>query len=142
MVIDQNDADLLALCLWREARGEGDAGMTAVCNVILNRVGKPGFANTLHSVIMNKNQFSSMSIPSDAEYSLHPSAGDIQFAFCQTLAQQAQAGTLKDITLGAHYYDVAGTKNGWFTRVISGPDEMGTPEHPFLVQIRKQRFYK
>jgi len=142
MEYNQDDLENFQLCVWREARGEGEDGMRGVGHVIANRVGAPGFAHTLHDVIYGRNQFSSMSISSDPEYNLEPHPEDLQYAYLRSISSQILDGTDPDITLGAHYYDVAGTKNGWFTRVISGPDEMGTPEHPFLVQIGKQRFYR
>jgi len=142
MEYDQNDLENFRLCIWKEARGEKEDGMRGVGHVIANRVGAVGFAHTLHDVIYGRNQFSSMSISSDPEYNLEPKPGDLQYAYICSVSPQILNGTDPDITLGAHYYDVAGTKNGWFTRVISGPDETGAPGHPFLVQIGKQRFYR
>ena len=67
---DQDDLNNATLCVWKEARGDGPLAMTAVAHVIFNRVGAPGFADTLHDVIYGKNQFSSMSISTDPEYNL------------------------------------------------------------------------
>ena len=37
MTYDQDDLDSIALCAWKEARGEGTPGMLAVMHVIYNR---------------------------------------------------------------------------------------------------------
>jgi hypothetical protein len=62
---DQDDLQNAILCVWKEARGDGYEVMDAVAHVIFNRVGAPGFPNSLHDVIYRKNQFSSMSISTD-----------------------------------------------------------------------------
>jgi N-acetylmuramoyl-L-alanine amidase len=135
---DQNDAHSLALVAWKEARGEGDAGMEAVMNVIANRVGHPGFAHTLHDVIYGKNQFTSMSVPSDGEFNLQPADGDPQFAYCQDLAQGFNGATPDDPTQGAHYYaDIKYTTSGWFFRnIINNPTD-----HPHTVKIGRHDFW-
>jgi spore germination cell wall hydrolase CwlJ-like protein len=132
----------MALCIWKEARGEGQNGMRAVAHVIKNRVGTPGFAHTLHDVIYGKNQFTSMSIPSDPEFNLIPPPGDVQFAYCTTLCPQILNGSDEDLTFGAHYYENAATAtSGWFTRNIAGPDGNGVEGHSLTACIGKQTFY-
>lgn len=140
VTLDQDDISNLALCAWKEARGDGDEAMQAVMHVIFNRVGTPGFAHTIHDVIYGKNQFSSMSISTDPEYNLKPEDGDPQYAYCLQIANEIQ--TDPDPTLGAHYYENAATAtSGWFGRVIAGPDGNGTAGHAFTVQIGHQTFY-
>lgn len=141
MQYDQNDLESLALVAWREARGDGTDAMRAVMHVIVNRVAAPGFPKTIHEVIFQKNAFSSMTVPGDKEFNLQPAFADPQHAYCMNAAYAVLNNADTDLTRGAHYYDVVGTQNGWFTRVISGLDEMGTPGHPFTVQIGRQRFY-
>lgn len=139
---DQDDIHSMALCVWKEARGEGQIGMCAVAHVIKNRVGSPGFARTIHDVVYGKNQFTSMSVPSDPEFNLIPPPSDPQFAYALWLCQLALQGTDIDPTRGAHYYENAETAtSGWFGRVIAGPDGLGTEGHQFLEQIGKQKFY-
>jgi len=136
IVLDQDDINSLALCAWKEARGEGLEGMQAVLHVIFNRAGHPGFASTIHDVIYGKNQFSSMSITSDPEFNLQPSPGDPQFAYCLSIANSIQ--TDPDCTLGAHYYaDLRHTTSGWFFNHIVND----TVNHPHTVKIQNQDFY-
>ncbi len=136
IVLDQDDINSLALCAWKEARGEGQEGMQAVMHVIFNRAGHPGFASTIHDVIYGKNQFSSMSVTSDPEFNLQPASSDPQYAYCLSIATSIQ--TDPDPTLGAHYYEyAAAATSGWFARVIIGDPV----NHPFRVKIGRQNFY-
>ncbi|MBE0618248.1 MAG: cell wall hydrolase, partial [Proteobacteria bacterium] len=41
----------LARSIYWEAKGEGDAGMEAVANVVMNRLGHKGFPNTICGVV-------------------------------------------------------------------------------------------
>ena len=142
MEYDVNDVHSMALCVWKEARGQFNIGMQAVAHVIKNRVGTPGFAKTLHDVIYGKNQFTSMSVPADREFNLIPPDGDAQFAYCMGLCPTVLSGDDADPTFGAHYYDNPKTAtSGWFTRVIAGPDGNGTEGHSLTATIGSQNFY-
>src|SRR5690242_15490008 len=57
-MLTATDRNTWALCLWREARGEGYAGMRAVAWVIFNRSTR--WSKTIREVIMGRNQFTSM----------------------------------------------------------------------------------
>lgn len=50
---------LMALCTWREARGEGEAARRGVLHVILNRAAQKFFGSDPVSVILYPWQFSS-----------------------------------------------------------------------------------
>ena len=142
MQYDENDLHNMAVCIWKEARGEGMLGMRAAAHVIKNRVGHPGFAATIHDVIYGRNQFTSMSVPSDPEFNLIPPPGDVQFASCMLLCPLVLSESDIDLTDGAHYYENATTAtSGWFGRVIAGPDGLGTEGHQYTGQIGKQKFY-
>jgi len=139
MIYDQNDLNSFALCVWKEARGEGDAGMRAVAHVIANRVGKPGFGCNLHSVIYGKNQFTSMSVPSDPEFNLEPKDGDSQYTYCQSLVVLVLDGSDPDLTSSALYYaDLKYATSGWFwTHIVNDP-----VNHPHTAKIGRQDFYR
>lgn len=49
---------LLALCLWREARGEPIEGKVAVADVILTRAADPRWPDSVAGVITQRYQFS------------------------------------------------------------------------------------
>lgn len=137
--IDAEDIHSAALCAWKEAREEGDEGMRAVLCVLKNRVGYPGFGDTLHKVIYSKNQFTSMSVPSDPEFNLEPVEGDEFFALAQLAAQEIFGDTPQpDITRGAHYYANLHTEHsGWFYENIV----LNSSTHPITAQIGKHTFF-
>ncbi len=136
---DQNDISLAALCAWKEARSDGSTGMHAVLHCLKNRIGFPGFAKTIHDVIMGKNQFSSMSIISDPEFNLQPAPDDVMYIAALRLADTVLNTDDDDPTGGAHYYENPKTGNsGWFNRVIVA-DKIN---HPMTVQILHHTFYK
>jgi spore germination cell wall hydrolase CwlJ-like protein len=142
MTYDQNDLDLLALCLFREGRGEGELGCRAIAHVIYNRVNtwcRSSDPEAVHRTIMGKNQFSSMSVPSDPEFSLYPQQNDESYQMCVQVAKTVLGGADIDVTLGAHYYanllDIA--KDSWFTRNIVNRADV----HKELAQIGKHTFY-
>lgn len=137
---DDDDVHSVALCVWKEARGEGLLGMRAVMHVIANRVGAIGFARNIHDVVYGKNQFTSMSVPSDREFNLAPQDSDVQFAYCMNIAPSIlQGGEDIDPTNGAHYYDNPKTAaSGWFLRaIVKDP-----AHHPLLTTIGRQNFYQ
>jgi len=135
---DQDDVNSVALCAWKEARGDGQDAMRAVMHVIANRVGVPGFAQTVHDVVYGKNQFTSMSVPTDPEFNLQPQAGDPQFAFCMSVAASVLNGSDPDLTNGARWYDNPKTAtSGWFARVIV--DDPAS--HPMVATIGQQQFF-
>jgi spore germination cell wall hydrolase CwlJ-like protein len=136
---DRNDADSVALCSWKESRGDGDEAMLAVMHVIANRVGTPGFAATVHGVVFGKNQFTSMSVPRDPEFNLQPKDGDPQYAFCLANVDSVLSrSTNDDPTRGAHYYDDPKTAtSGWFETMIVED----AANHPLVAKIGEQNFY-
>jgi spore germination cell wall hydrolase CwlJ-like protein len=116
--------------------------MTAVAHVIFNRVGAPGFANTLHEVIYGKNQFSSMSISTDPEYNLAaPEPTDPDYpSYCtaMSIVNAIAAGTESDPTGGALYYaNLAECTSGWFFHhIVNDP-----ANHPLRATLGHQVFY-
>lgn len=137
----KEDVESMALCAWKEARGEGDDGMRAVLCVIHNRSRKwyGGLNAGVVQVVMARNQFTSMSVPSDPEFHLKPHPGDKQYEFCLAEAQNVLDGFVKDVTNGAlYYYNPKTATSGWFVdHIVNDPDE-----HPMSAKIGKQEFYR
>jgi N-acetylmuramoyl-L-alanine amidase len=50
--------EILALNIYHEARGEGEAGMQMVGEVVLNRVDHPKYPDTICDVVYQRGQFS------------------------------------------------------------------------------------
>ncbi len=99
------DVDVLARTMWGEARGEGDAGMQAVCNVIMNRVDDGRFGDGIQGVCLKPKQFSSWNTndPNRARL-ISVTAADPAFARALVIAQAAVKRQLVDLTNGALYY--------------------------------------
>jgi spore germination cell wall hydrolase CwlJ-like protein len=145
LLFDAADVQAMALCIWKEARGEGNVGMQAVAWVIRNRAADwyPGNPDPVHLVVFGKNQFTSMSVPSDPEFNLQPPEGDPQYAYCAGICPDILNNLMSDVTSGAHYYaNLKYATSGWFAENISGPDGNGTPQHPRTATIGNQCYYK
>lgn len=131
----------IALCAWREARGEGPDGLLGVLNVIRNRTDRWYYnqVDPYHYAIFLKGQFTSMSDPSDPQYRLFPEESDPVWQFCLNNAANLVAGGVPDNTGGALYYANLETmdKQGWFARKIVG----NAKAHPLLVKINHHSFY-
>lgn len=124
------DCFLLALAMWREARGEDAAGMIAVGCVIRNRV--HDWHQSYHDVIVGKNQFSSISILGDVNTVLYPLENDAVFGLAQDIVEGAQV----DTTNGSHYYaNEATMASEWYRKHI-----IEDVAHPFTVIVGKQTF--
>ena len=103
--------DILARTLCGEARGEGDKGMQAVANVVMNRVDRPGWwGSAVKDVCLKPYQFSCWLI-NDPNRSviLNLDDGFSIYRDALAIAQQACGGTLEDITNGATSYYAKGS---------------------------------
>jgi spore germination cell wall hydrolase CwlJ-like protein len=100
------DQQILGMTLWGECRSGGEEGMTSVANVIVNRANAPGWWGAdIRSVCLAPEQFScwNSNDPNRAQMlALTPESP--QFPLALSIAGQAIAGTLVDITNGSTYY--------------------------------------
>jgi spore germination cell wall hydrolase CwlJ-like protein len=114
---DAYQLSLLALVIWREARGEGSAAMTAVGCSIRNRVQRPTWwGKDYVGVITKKWQYSSMAAPGDPQLILYPQAGDPMFEAALQIAQWVIEGAVHSPFPGADsYYDDSIKPPKWAT---------------------------
>ncbi len=97
------DIDLLAKCVYAEARGEPYTGQVAVAAVVLNRVKSASFPNTISGVIYQPYAFTSVN---DGQIKLSPN----QSAY--NAAKDAMNGW--DPTYGClYYYNPATATSKW-----------------------------
>ena len=109
---------LLPLCVWREARSEGPAGMAAVAHVVINRMGK--WQKSISSVITAQNQFSAMTVRGDPGTVQWPAINDKTFQLAMSVCDDALRGKDKDPTGGATFYRNPKTATSeWFQREIA-----------------------
>jgi len=105
------DYALLALAVYREARGEPMSGKKGVAHVIRNRTLQPGWWGTdWKSVILKPWQFSSFN-PNDPNNNVWPSDGEQAWTDCLSATSAVMFGDETDLTDGAcWYHDVS---MGW-----------------------------
>lgn len=107
-------------------------GMRAVRDVVMNRAKDWKFS--VHDIIYAKNQFTSMSVPSDPQFYLEPSGG-ASWEMAQFIARD---GSGDGITKGAHYYaNLRTATSAWFRREIL----YNPREHPTTVEIGRHTFF-
>jgi N-acetylmuramoyl-L-alanine amidase len=98
-----DDAHLLGLCIYREARGEGFLGKRGVGCVVRNRVeARTYFGHDYASVILKPYQFSSFNA-NDPNASVWPIDGESVWLECLAEANDVLGGC-EDLTFGALFY--------------------------------------
>lgn len=101
--ISSSDLNLLARCVYAEARGESYVGQVAIAAVVLNRVESPSFPNTIAGVIYQPYAFTAVN---DGQINLTPNSTAYK------AAQDALNGW--DPTYGAiYYYNPATATSSW-----------------------------
>lgn len=132
-MVSAYDKFLCAICIFREARGDGNDAMRAVAHVINNRA--QAWKKTWAEVITDKNQFSSISVLGDSQTIVWPTEQQIDF-----LDSLIDADTFSldiDNTHGALYYaNEAHLQSEWYQRNIINAN------HPISALIGKQTFRK
>lgn len=111
------DVVFLALCAWREARGEPDEGVAGVCHAVMNRVEKPGWwGYDVMSVLFKKWQFSSLTDPNDRQLVRWPSADSEHWRRCLRIAYGVYTGEIPNPVPGADsYFDISIQPPFWAT---------------------------
>ncbi len=104
---EQYEVFLLALLLWREARGEDVTTKRCVAWSVRNRVEHPSWWGVdWASVIAKKFQYSSMTAPGDPNLTRWPLPADTSWIACMHIASQVYRSAIPDPSRGAtHYYD-------------------------------------
>ncbi|MDF2457674.1 MAG: hypothetical protein K0S79_90 [Nitrospira sp.] len=108
---------LLALTMWREARGEGRECLIQVGCTARDRVDHPKWwGKDYISVLTKKWQYSSLTDPKDRQLTTWPAANDHIFEECLTLAGQIIDRTINPLLKGADsYYDASIAPPAWAT---------------------------
>jgi len=101
---------MLALAVYREARGESLVGKLLVAQVIRNRVEDPRWPNTYTGVITQRLQFSAFNA-GDPNVTVFPAEADPVWAQCVAAADVVLQSPQK-LTLANHYH-VRGLSPAW-----------------------------
>jgi N-acetylmuramoyl-L-alanine amidase len=103
--------DIVPITLWREARSEGQDGMTAVLHVILNRSADKRWSSDPEKVCLQGYQFSCWN-SNDPQRNKYPASADPLYLLAQALVKQPGP----DVTRGATaYYDISISAPSWAT---------------------------
>lgn len=126
-----SDLTFLALCVWREARGEPRTGKLAVAFSVMNRVRRPAWwGHTVLEVVFKKWQYSSLTDPKDVQLTKWPTSYDQSWIECLDVAKAAMFNTEMNPVPGADsYYD------------LSIPPPRWADPAKFVAQLGRIRFY-
>lgn len=102
-----SDREIIARTLWGEFRSHGEEGMQTVANTLCNRLasGVAWWGTTLRDICLHPKQYSCWNEgdPNRPKI-LNISVSDPQYVIALSLAEQAYAGTLPDLTKRADSY--------------------------------------
>ena len=128
---DRAGFGLLAITLWREARGESKECIAGVAYCILNRVERPSWwGKTVYGVVTKKWQFSSMTDPRDKQLALYPDENDPYWEKCLMVADGVLSGAISNPVPGADsYHDISIHSTKW------------TKDARFVEQIGRIKFF-
>lgn len=125
-----SDVGLVALTVWREARGEPRQGKLAVAHSIMNRVLAPGWwGSDVPTVVGKAWQYSSLTDPKDPQLVMWP-RWDPGWVECLEVARAAVLGTEPHPAPGADSYFA-----------VSIPAPKWADPAKFVAQIGHHRFF-
>jgi spore germination cell wall hydrolase CwlJ-like protein len=114
-----NDAiTCLSRTIYWEARGEGDAGMEAIANVVMNRLGHEGFPNTICEVVMQGREQGACQFSWWCDGRSDDAKEDESYSITKEIARKALNRQLTDRTGGALYFHGGQATPNWSTGYI------------------------
>ena len=120
----------LARTIYWEAKGEGDAGMEAVANVVMNRLGHKGFPNTICGVVRQGHEQGACQFSWWCDGRSDDAEEDKSYAIAKEIARKALNGQLTDRTGGALYFHQRKATPSWSAEYIK------------TVEVGEHIFYK
>jgi cell wall hydrolase len=104
---DGTEHYILALTIWREARGEKAEAQHGVAFTVLNRVARPGWwGRTIDDVCTKRWQYSSLTDPKDPQLTKWPLVSDPSWRASWIAAGEVLDGVVTNLVPGADsYYD-------------------------------------
>lgn len=125
LFLDLSEAQIMALCIWAEARGEGMEGCIAVGSVILNRVDHRKWdGETVHEVIMKPWQFSWLNSCPPQSYT------DPQYETCVEIARNFEGAYHEKPTLFVAYEIARNMLDGTIKRNVPSLEYHTIDVHP------------
>jgi spore germination cell wall hydrolase CwlJ-like protein len=108
----------LSRTIYWEAKGEGTAGMEAVANVVMNRLGKEGFPNTICEVVMQGSEEGVCQFSWWCDGRSDDAEEEKSYMIAKEIARKALNRQLKDRTGGALYFHHRNVSPAWSTEYI------------------------
>jgi spore germination cell wall hydrolase CwlJ-like protein len=120
----------LSRTIYWEARGDGNAGMEAIANVVMNRLGHDGFPNTICGVVQQGREQGACQFSWWCDGRLDDAEENEPYATAKEIARKALNQQLTDRTSGALYYHRHNASPSWSGKYIK------------TVNVGKHDFYK
>jgi len=120
----------LSRTIYWEARGDGAAGMEAIANVVMNRLGHEGFPNTICEVVMQGREQGACQFSWWCDGRSDDAEDEKSYAIAKEIARKALNRQLKDRTGGAMYFHSGDATTRWSAEYIK------------TVKVGKHVFYK
>ena len=109
-----NDAiTCLARTIYWEARGEGTAGMDAIANVVMHRLGHKGFPDTVCGVVKQGREQGTCQFSWWCDRRSDSAKDDTSYAEAKEIARKALNRQLPDRTGGALYFHQRNVRPAW-----------------------------
>jgi len=114
-----NDAiTCLSRTIYWEARGDGTAGMEAIANVVMNRLGHEGFSNTICEVVKQGREQGACQFSWWCDGRSDDAEEDESYAIAKEIARKALNRQLTDRTGGALYFHQRKANPSWSNEYI------------------------
>lgn len=112
----------LARSIYWEAKGEGAAGMEAVANVVMNRLGHEGFPSTVCEVVMQGQEQGSCQFSWWCDGRSDNIKEEKSYTIAKEIARKALNRQLTDRTDGAMYFHQRKVNPDWSSKFINTVD--------------------
>jgi spore germination cell wall hydrolase CwlJ-like protein len=108
----------LARTIYWEARGSGVAGMEAIANVVMNRLGHEGFPSTICGIVKQGSEQHACQFSWWCDGRPDSAQDQTSYAAAKEVARKALNRKLKDVTSGAMYFHGKGSAPDWSKQYI------------------------
>lgn len=113
-----NAITCLSRTIYWEARGESDASMEAIANVVMNRLGHEGYPNTICEVVRQGREQGACQFSWWCDGRSDVAKDDESYATAKEIARKALNRQLVDRTDGALYFHQRTVHPNWSTKFI------------------------
>jgi spore germination cell wall hydrolase CwlJ-like protein len=113
-----NAITCLARTIYWEARGESDASMEAIADVVVNRLGHEGFPDTICEVVKQGHERGACQFSWWCDGRPDDAKEDEVYAIAKEIARKALNRQLQDRTAGALYFHQRSVTPSWSAKYV------------------------